>query len=127
MNLRLTHPNLYHSIMVLGIMSIALAVNFWTSNPTFDPWPGKNAVGAIFFLIGTWYFIFTNMWRSLRMVRLGLAFSLFFFAAWGIANMAQSFAGKASFQLPIIYLALAALHYPLVVEPAVNPVTEKSE
>jgi len=46
---------------------------------------------------------------------------------WGASNAQQSLAGNASFQLPILYIALAVLQIPLLVEPPVNPMTKKEE
>lgn len=121
-----THPVLYQSITVLAIMSVALAVNFFVSRPTFNPFGiNKTWVGIVFFLIGLWHLIFLNLFHSLKMVRLGSTLSVFFLFAWGLGNMQQSIAGKASFQLPILYLALGTIHYLLLKEPPVNPMTER--
>ena len=125
-NIRNTHPGLYHSIMVLSLMSVALAVNFWISNPTFNPFGiNKNLVGVIFFLLGAGQLTFLNLLRSLPMVRLGLTSSIFVMVSWGGSNVQQFVAGKASLQLPILYFALAGLQYVLLVESPVNPMTEK--
>lgn len=124
-NIRKTHPGLYQSIMVFAILSVALAVNFWTSNPTFNPFGiSKNLIGVVFFLLGVWHLVFLNLIHSLDMVRFGSTASIFSMAAWGFGNMQQSFAGKASFQLPLLYLALAAIHFMLQQEPPVNPMAE---
>lgn len=127
-NIRKTHPNLYKLTMVFAVMSLLLAINFWTSNPTFNPFnSNKNWIGVAFFLLGAWHLIFLNLSHNLKMVRLGSTLSIFFLTAWGLGNMQQSIAGKASYQLPILYLALAGLHYLLLLEPPVNPMTELEE
>lgn len=124
--IRDTHPALYRSIMILAIMSTALAINFWGSNPTFNPYGiPKNVIGAVFFLLGTSQLFFLNVRHNLRMVRLMLAISLTFIIFWGVSNMQQFFAGNASLQLPILYLAVAAMHVPLLTEAPVNPMTRK--
>lgn len=124
--IRYTHPALYRSIMTLSLLSVALAVNFWTSNPTFNPYDiPKDIIGAVFGVLGVSQFLFLNVFHDLRKVRLGLAISLVFMFFWGISNAQQSLAGNASFQLPILYVALAVLHVPLLVEAPVNPTTEK--
>lgn len=61
------------------------------------------------------------------MVRVGSAVLVVLLVAWGAGNMQQSLLGNASFQLPIVYFTLAALHLLLFMEPPVNPVTEKVE
>lgn len=124
--IRATHPALYRAIMTLSLMSVALAVNFWTSNPTFNPLP-KNLVGVIFMALGLTQLIFLNVFHQLRSVRITLTLSLAFMLYWGLINARQAFAGDASFQLPILYVALAVLQIPLLVEPPVNPMTERKE
>lgn len=127
-NIRKTHPSLYRSIMVLSIMSVALAINFWTSNPTFNPLGiPKHVIGGVFALLGVGQIISLNVIHDLRRVRLGLAVSLAFMVAWGIVNTQQALAGNASFQLPILYVALGVLHYPLLVEAPVNLTTKREE
>ena len=125
-NIRLTHPGLYHSIMTLGLMSVALAVNFWITTPAFNPFGvNKTLVGVVFFLLGTVQLVFLSVFRSLRMVRLGLAVSIFVMVSWGLSNVQQFINGHTSLQLPILYLTLAALQYVLLIESPVNPMTEK--
>lgn len=126
-NLRKSHPTLYHSIVTLSLMRVALALNFWTSDPTFNPWGiPKNLVGLVFFMLGAWQLIFLHVWRDLRKIRLVLALSAGVMLGWGLVNTQQSFDGKASFQLPIMYVAVAALQLMLLLEAPVNPMTEKS-
>lgn len=127
MRLRKTHPALWRSITTLSLLSVALAANFWRSNPTFNPLGiPKNLIAAIFAGLGIYLFVVLNVFHNLGRVRLGLAVSLGFMCFWGAVNSIQGFAGKASFQLPILYLFLAAMHYPLLVESPVNPVTRRA-
>lgn len=124
--IRYTHPALYRSILTLSLMSVALAANFWTSTPTFSPYGiDKNLIGGVFCLLGVSQFVFLNVFHDLRKVRLGLAVSLTFILFWGLSNTQQAFAGNASFQLPILYVALAVMHIPLLIESPVNPMTER--
>lgn len=125
LNIRHSHPALYHSIMVLALGSIALAVNFWTSRPTFNPFSiPKEVVGCVFFALGVSQLVFLNVVRDLRMVRLALAASIAVNLAWGLSNTQQWINGKASLQLPILYVAIALLQRPLLTEAPVNPMTE---
>lgn len=127
-NIRRTHPGLYHSIMTLGFMGVALAANFWGSNPTFNPYNiNKNIIGAVFFLLGINQLFFLNVVRDLRMVRILLAISVGFMCFWGLSNTQQFFAGNASLQLPILYLAISALQIPLLLEAPVNPMTRRAD
>lgn len=127
-NVRKTHPTLYHAIMTLSIASVALAVNFWTTNPTFNPFGiPKNLVGCVFFLFGVTQIVFLNVFRDLRLVRISLACSIGWNFIWGLANTQQWFNGNASLQLPILYVALSIVRIPLILEPPVNPMTEKEQ
>lgn len=127
-NIRLGNPTLYRLLMVLAVMRIALAINFWTSNPTFNPYGvPKTLVGVVFLLLGVWHLYFLNVVHNLAMVRFGSVALVFWNILWGLGNMQQSFAGNASFQLPLIYLTIAAIHYVLLLEPPVNPMTRRME
>lgn len=123
--IRYTHPNLYRLMMTLSFMSVGLAVNLWRSNPTFNPYGiDKTLVALIFCLLGISQIIFLNIGR-LRAVRIGMALSSFTMVLWGWANTEQAFAGNASFQLPILYVALGVMQFLLLIEPPVNPVEQR--
>ena len=124
--IRKTHPGLYLALMVLGLMGVGLALNFWFSRPTFNPYGlSKNIVGVVFFVLGFSQIVFLNILRDLRMVRLNLAISISWMFFWGVSNAEQFFAGKSSLQLPILYVTMSILQIPLLIESPVNPMTEK--
>lgn len=125
-NLRKSHPGLYRSIFTVGCMGVALALNFWFSSPTFNPYGlDKNIVGLLFALLGTTQLVFLVVFRDLRMVRIMLAVSLGWMMFWGLSNTQQYFAGKSSLQLPILFITISILQVPLLIESPVNPFTEK--
>lgn len=125
-DIRKTHPGLYHALMTAGLGEIALAINFWTSNPTFNPYNiPKNLIGVIFFLLGIILIFFLNALRDLRKVRLVLAFSIGFLFFWSIANTQQFFGGRSSLQLPIFIIWVCFAYIPWLKEAPVNPMTEK--
>lgn len=128
MNLRLTHPTLYHSITMFAVVSVGLAVSYWFGPPpTFNPYDiNRDLVASLFFLYGVWQFIFLNVHR-LRMVRLGLAFAFVLWGAWGWANTIQVFAGKASWAFPIAFGGIAGAHLIWLTESPVNPMTQREE
>jgi hypothetical protein len=127
-NIRKTHPGLYHSIMTLGVMSILLGGNFWYSRPAFNPYGwDKTWVGLVFFGLGVAKIVFLNVYRDLRMVRLTIAMAITWMCFWGFSNTQQFFAGKTSLQLPILYVALSVIQIPLLLEAPVNPMTEKKQ
>lgn len=124
--IRKTHPGLYRSLMVLGATGIALGLNFLFSTPTFNPYGiPKGVVGAVFMLLGVGQVAALNVFHSLRMVRIVLAVSVGVMFFWGLSNAQQFFDGRASLQLPILYVALSLLQVPLLIESPVNPMTEK--
>lgn len=126
-NIRNTHPGLYHSITTVALMGLALGVNFWFSNPTFNPYDiPKNVIGFIFFALGVSQIVFLNVVRNLDMVRITLAVSIGWMTFWAIANTQQFFNGDASLQLPILYLTVALLQLPLLLEAPVNPMTQRA-
>lgn len=126
LNLRKSHPGLYHSIFTVAAMGIALAVNFWFSKPTFNPYGiDRHVIALVFALIGASQFVFLVLVRDLRMVRLMLAVSLSWMMFWGLSNSQQFFAGRASLQLPILFITVSILQIPLLIESPVNPFTEK--
>lgn len=125
-DIRKKHPTLYHAIMVFAFMKLALALNFWLYKPTFNPYHwNKTIIGFIFFFIGSSQLIFLNIVKNLRLIRFSLALAVSFMFFWGLSNTQQFFAGKASLQLPILYLAVAIVQVPLLIEAPVNPMTEK--
>lgn len=123
-SMRKTHPNMYRVLMIIAIMSVALAVNLYSTTPTFNPYGiSKTIIASIFLGIGISQIIFLNLWHNLKLVRLTTAVSVGFMMFWGLSNSQQSFAGKASFQLPILFIALATLQLFLLIEPVTNPMT----
>lgn len=127
-SIRKTHPNLYLSLMIVAIMSIGLSLNFYFYTPTFNPYGiNKEVVGAIFLILGFSQLIFLNLYHNLKLVRLVLAISISFMLFWGVSNTQQAFAGKASFQLPVLYIGLALIQLPLLVEPSTNPMTSSKK
>lgn len=120
-HIRKTHPAMWRVIMTASLAKVALAVNFWYSNPTFNPWEiPKDIIGVVFVVLGVSQIIFLNLIHDLRLVRAGLALSITWLIFWGASNTQQFFAGNASLQLPLMYLALAALQAPLLFESPIN-------
>lgn len=127
-HLNKTHPSLYYAIMTLGVMNVCLALNFFFTTPTFNPYGiPKNYVGCVFALIGASQLFFLNIMRDLRAVRISLAVSISFMCFWGLSNTQQFFNGKSSLQLPILFLAISILQIPLLTEAPVNPTTRHKQ
>lgn len=125
-NVRLTHPNLYYTIMVFAISSLILGLNFLLLNPTFLIYNQPNWIwGSIFVATAATKLIFLNFYRRLKPMRATMAFAVGYCLFLAGGTMQPFFEGKGSLQLPIMYLALAALQYPLLMEPFINPWTAK--
>lgn len=128
--IRNTHPNLYRLIMVFAAMFSALAVNFHFATPTFLVYHLPNDVWAACFLaLGLSLAASVNLFRSLRgqsaCMALAVSYLLFFAAGTSEPFLDYHLSGgkPASIQLPIVYLGLAALAFPVLIEPFVNPWT----
>jgi hypothetical protein len=125
-NLRKSHPGLFHSILTVGCMGIAMALNFLLYRPTFNPYGvDKSIIGLVFAAIGLGQLVFLIGVRDLRLVRIMLAISISWMMFWGLSNTLQFFAGNASLQLPIMFVVVSILQVPLLLESPVNPFTEK--
>lgn len=123
-----THPNLYYAMTVLSLGCIALAANFWTSNPTFNPYHiPKNVVGVVFFALGIGRLMFISIFQNLAWLRRMQALTVMIFLFWGGANIQQWVNGKASLQLPILYAIIAAREIPLLLESPINPVMGRKQ
>lgn len=124
--IRKSHPALYRALMVLGSGFFALALNFWLSKPTFSPYGvPKEVIGVVFFLLGSSLVVFLNVRHDLTAVRITLATSVGFMLFWGASNTQQWWAGNASLQLPILYMIISVLQFPLLIESPINPMTKK--
>lgn len=128
-NLRLSHPTLYRGIMTFAFINVALAFNFFFSNPTFNPYEiDKAIVGTIFLGLGVSKIIFLNVCRSLKIIRLLMALEIMFMLFWGLGNTITYLQGKTSLQLFVLYVGMATSETWLLLEPFVNPLTKtKSE
>lgn len=124
--LRKTHPLLYHFLMAIACLWIALAFNFWYRTPTFNPVPVQVPIIACG-ILGVLLLVFLNLHRDLRLMRLTLMLSVAWSLFWGIINSRQSFDGLASFQVPILFIFLAVGQGLLLIESPVNPMTRKRQ
>lgn len=125
-NLRKSHPGLFRSILTVAFMGLGLGLNFWFTQPTFDPYGvNKDLIGTIFATLGISQLVFLVILRNLKMVRLTLTVSISWMMFWGLSNTQQYFAGNASLQLPMLFITISILQIPLLIESPVNPFTEK--
>lgn len=125
-NLWRTHPNLYLAVTTLAVINIALGLNFLLLDPTFLIYGSPNQLwGAIFLTLGGSKLLFLNVVRRLRAVRAIMAAAVAYLLFLGAGTTEPFFQGMGSLQLPIMYLSLAALQIPLIVEPFINPWTAR--
>jgi hypothetical protein len=112
--------------MITGFGEILLAVNLWTFVTPFVPYGlDQAALGVIVCVLGVAQLVALNLVRNLWVLRFTIAASAGFMAISGAINTKQVFFGDASFQLPIVYVLLAALQWTLMFEPPVNPMTAR--
>lgn len=121
-----THPNLYLAVTTLAAINIALGLNFVFLQPTFLIYDSPNLLwGLIFLTLGVGKLVFLNVVRKLKAVRAVMAFAVAYMIFLGVGTTTPFFEGSGSLQLPIMYLSLAALQIPLIVEPFINPWTAR--
>lgn len=126
-NINQTHPNMFRSVLTFGLINCALGLNFIFTKPTFNPYEiDKGIIGAIFLALGISKIIFLLLYRNLKAVRFVMFLEIVFMIFWGIGTSITFFQGKTSLQLFVLYAGLAAIETFLLLEPAVNPVTKKS-
>lgn len=127
-DIRKSHPSLFYTMLIIAVVCIGEGVNFLSSTPTFKPYNiSFTLIGSIFLAIGLSELVFLNLYRNLFLLRLTVSLSSGFLLFWGITNTQQSFAGKASFQLPILLIGLALVQLRTLQEPSVNPITMKKD
>lgn len=127
-DVRKSHPNLYWMIMTYAVGNIALGINFLVFTPTFLVYHLPNWVwSAIFLTLGISKIILLNVHRHLKLTRLFMAAAIAFFLFFSVGTAEPFMEGKGSLQLPILYVLLAMLQIPVLIEPFINPWTKKGE
>lgn len=127
-DIRHSHPNLYRGITTFAVINIALAMNFFFTNPTFNPYGvDKNIVGAMFLALGISKLTFLNVHRSLKVVRLVMTVEIAFMLFWGCGSVITFFTGHTSLQLFVLYVGMSVNELFLLLEPPVNPMTGQKE
>lgn len=123
-NVQLSHPNLYRSIMVFALTYVGLGLNFIFTNPTFNPYGiPKEITGSIFLFLGLAKIIFLNLIHNLKIVRALMSLQIVFIVFWGTGTSITFFQGKTSLQLFVLYAGLGFLEYFQLQEPYWNPLT----
>lgn len=117
--------------MVYSLACISLGLNFLFLNPTFNPLDiPKWTIGAIFTLLGLSELIFLNVpvdntRKTIVRILMALIIGVMFF--WAGALTIDFFErSQTSLQLPITYLVIAFLGIATLLEPTVNPITNKN-
>lgn len=125
-NLRLTHPGLYKSIMLFAVLTLAMAWNYFNYKPTFSPYNiEKEVIGSIFLSVGVVFLLLLNVFRNFKLLRTTEAIAAALLIFWAVINTKQAFEGKASFALPILLLYAAFTILKDLLEPPVNPMTRR--
>lgn len=127
--LRNTNPKLYRDTATLAAIAGLLALNYWFGPPaTFNPYGiDRNVVAGIFALLAAATLLNLTLIHHLRLTRILLALEGGFTLLWGWANTQQTFAGNASFAIPIFCLGLAILHLWALIDSPVNPTTRRAD
>jgi len=128
LDVRKTHPNLWRVVMAFAVINVLLGLNFMLLHPAFLIYHQSNYLwGLIFLILGMSKITFLNFYRNLRLVRLTMGCEVAFMTSLALGATEPVFTSSASLQLPILYLGLAALELPLMLEPFINPWTARRE
>lgn len=120
-NIRLTHPNLWRSILTFAFIYIGLGFNFLFTNPPFNPYNiDKIIIGLIFLSLGLSKILFLIFVRNLKWLRLMITLGIIFTIFWGVGTSITFFQGKTSLQLFILYIGMGFLNTFLLIEPTIN-------
>lgn len=123
-SLRQMHLLIYQLYMTLAVGSMAGAVNFFFSHPTFNPGGAdKRVIAAVFLVLGVSELILLTIYHRLFLLKVVVGSSMGFMLAWGLANTQQFWDGNASLQMPIYLFTLAACRFFLLRAPIINPLT----
>lgn len=124
-----THPTLYRSYLTYALLSIALGLNFLFLHPAFDPLGiPKAAAGVAFLGCGALKMVLMLAAARVSWLRASMALSVAIMTFWAAALTAEFFLrSQTSLQLPLTFIALAALGFLLTTEPGVNPATAKDD
>lgn len=123
-NLRLTNPTLYRSVMVFALISVGLGLNFLFTKPTFNPYQiDKHIIGTVFLCLGAAKMVGVVAIHNLKFIRMIMAVSVAYMMFWGIGTSITFFTGQTSLQLFVLYVGLSMLQLFLLLEPFVNPLT----
>lgn len=126
-DLRATHPNLFRMVLLLGVLFVGLGLNFFLLVPTFPVYGAPYELWAtIFVALGSAKLLLLGFYKKLRVLRLVMATCIAFTLFFGVGTMQPWFMGEGSLQLPMLYLAVALIELPLLIEPYKNPVTERN-
>lgn len=128
LNIKFSHPNLYRLFLTFSLIHIGLGINFFFSNPAFNPYEiDKNIIGIIFLSLGVVKAFFLMVRRNLKFVRIIMAFSIGFTLFWGAGTIFSFLRGQTSLQMLVLYWGLAVIEMSLLLEPLANPLTEKAD
>jgi hypothetical protein len=119
---------MYWTFTIYALITLALGLNFVFLKPTFNPLNiPKGVAGATFLAVGVAQLVLLNLYRSIRLLRLSVAVGITVMLFWmGALFLDFIKLGQTSLQLPITYLGMSALVMPMLVEPPVNPLTDRN-
>jgi hypothetical protein len=127
-DIRKTHPLLWRAVMAYAAICGFLGLNFIFFHPAFLLYHQSNYWwGAIFLILCISKIVFLNLYRNLHLMRVTMACEVSFMLFLALGATEPVWTSSASLQLPILYIGLAILEIPLILEPFVNPWTARRD
>lgn len=128
MPLRLNHPNLYLTTLLHGLLYLLIGVNYFLVPTALLPFNISHQFGGLVFgLVGLGWLVTANIAgiSGYRRIFYIVGMTLYFIFAAGYLKSFLNNEGARSFGGVIFYGLLGLLTVPIILEPPINPATQR--
>jgi len=126
-DLRKTHLNLWRMVLLLALGELLLGANFLWLQPTYPIFHAPNELwGVCFVVIALAQALALLISHSLPLVRGCMSVAVAYILIVAVGACEPWLDGVGSLQLAILYAGMAVIQLPLILEPFLNPMTNKS-
>jgi hypothetical protein len=126
-DLRKTHLNLWRMAFLLAVGELLLGANFLLLQPTYPIFHAPNELwGICFVVVAVSQMLALLVVHSLAFVRGCMSVAVAYTLIVAVGACEPWLDGVGSLQLAILYGGMAVIQIPLILEPFLNPMTNKS-